>query len=238
MQTKDFPAVKAAKAIAGKQMQYYRSMMKDSEEDEDNDGQPREMYLSFAERTYTRSQIIVPIDGNFLAPAYYRAVVERIDNLAEDDELVFKINSKGGRLAGLLSLLDAINSTDASTVAHIQGECHSAASILALNCDAIHVSPYSSMLVHYVSFGAGGKGMDVVDMVQHTIQQSNDIIVSTYQGFCTEEEIAEIIKGKQLWLRYEDIVQRLQNKMEFMKSQEEPEPVVETQPKKTKQLKS
>ena len=39
------------------------------------------------------------------------------------------------RRDGLLSLLDAIDTTDAMTIAYITGEYASAASILALNCD-------------------------------------------------------------------------------------------------------
>lgn len=183
---------------------------------EDDDFDKHDMYLSFAERVIQSTRIIVPIDQSINSPSYYRAVVERMDQLSEIDEVVFRINSEGGRLDGLLSLLDAIDTTEATTIAHIQGDCHSAASILALNCDNVYVSPYASMLVHFVSFGYSGKGMDVAHMVSHTLEQSNRIIVPTYKGFCTDEEIDEIIKGKQLWLGAEEIQRRLQLKMEYL----------------------
>jgi ATP-dependent protease ClpP protease subunit len=201
---------------------------------DDAETDKRELYLPFSERVVQQVRIIVPIDQQINEPSYYRSVVERMDQLSEGDEIVFRINSEGGRLDGLLSLLDAIDTTEATTIAHIQGECHSAASILALNCDNVYVSPYASMLVHFVSFGYAGKGMDVAHMVSHTLEQSNRLIVPTYKGFCTDEEIDEIIKGKQLWLGAEEIQRRLQLKLEYLsKETEVPEEIVKPE-KKTK----
>jgi ATP-dependent protease ClpP protease subunit len=203
-------------------------------QDDEDEMDKRELYLSFAERVVQQTRIIVPIDQRINEPSYYRHVVERMDQLSEGDEVVYRINSEGGRLDGLLSLLDANDTTEATTIAHIQGECHSAASILALNCDNVYVSPYASMLVHFVSFGYAGKGMDVAHMVTHTLEQSNAIIVPTYRGFCTDEEIDEIIKGKQLWLGAEEIQRRLQLKLEYLSKQAEipEEPIISK--KKTK----
>jgi len=190
---------------------------------DDDEMDKRELYLPFSERVVQHVQIIVPIDQGIFEPSYYRSVVERMDQLSEHDEVVFRINSNGGREDGLLSILDAIDMTEASTIAHIAGECSSAASILALNCDNVYVSPRASMLVHFVGFGVPfSKGMDVADMVSHTLEQSNRLIVPTYKGFCTDEEIDEIIKGKQLWLGAEEIQRRLALKVEYLNSLEQP----------------
>lgn len=191
-------------------------------EDEDEQPSSQELYLPHAERIHQTTEIIIPIDEGIQQPRYYRNAVERMNNLTEDDDVVFYINSEGGRLDGLLSLLDAIDNTKATCIARIAGECHSAASILALNCHEFHVSPRASMLVHFISFGSAGKATDVLDYVHHTMDQSKDLVQQTYKGFCTDEEIDEIIKGKQLWLRSDEIIRRLRLRVQYLQSLESP----------------
>lgn len=198
-----------------------KTNLRNSGDEDTEEVQKQELYLPHAERIKQSTQIVVPIDEGIQSPRYYRNVVERIRNLSEEDEVEFYINSEGGRLDGLLSLLDAIDSTEATTIARLAGECHSAASILALNCDAVYVSPRASMLVHFLSFGSAGKGTDVLDYVHHTMDQSTDLVWSTYKGFCSDEEIEEIIKGKQLWLRADDIASRLQSRFKYVESLED-----------------
>ena len=211
---------------------------RNSEEEEESKIQ--ELYLPFAERVVQYTQIVVPIDEGIQPPRYYRNVVERLKNLSEDDECRFSINSEGGRLDGLLSLLDAIQNTEATTVAEIIGEVHSAAGILALNCEVVQVSPYASMLVHNVQFGAAGSGSYVRDMVRHTLDFSDYLFRNTYSGFLTEKEIEEVFNGREMWLQSDEIKRRLNNKFEYLKSLQgaSTNPESEVAPESTKQLKS
>lgn len=201
-------------------MKATNSMNSKASEDMD-DIQTGPLYLSYAERQSISTELIVPIDEEIKDPVYYRAVVERMSTCSEEDVVRFRINSPGGSLSGLLSLLYAIKDTEATCIAEIVGDCHSAASILALNCDSVHVSPYASMLVHYIQFNAGGKGADVRDMVAHTLSQSDRIFKETYSGFCSEDEIERIVEGKQLYLHSEEIAERLESKFEYMQANSE-----------------
>ena len=102
-------------------------------------------------RSITR--LVIPIDTSFKDPYHYRMVVNKIDELGEDDTVEFWINSDGGDLSGLVALLTAIRTTKAQTLAVLKGSCHSAGSILALCCDSIEISPYTTMLCHSIRFG-------------------------------------------------------------------------------------
>lgn len=176
---------------------------------EEEDAEPTG-FLPFAERSIQLNEITYYIDEDVTHPRYYRAVVERMQSLTESDVVRCMINSTGGMFHGLTTLLEATRNTDATTLAVITGECHSAASILALAHDQIQVSPYATMLVHFVSYGASGKGQDILDKVQHVHSHAVDFFRKAYEGFLTEAELQKCIDGKQLWLVAEEIEQRLQ----------------------------
>lgn len=189
---------------------------------EDEELQSRET-LAVCVTSTVINEYVVPIDEVVKDPYYYRDAAHMISNAAEDDIVRYKINSTGGRLDGLLSLLDANACTKAVTVAHIVGECHSAASILALNCQEIIVGPYAEMLVHSPRYGSVGKAADIEALVQHNKRVTEKLFRESYTGFLTEAEIIEIIGGKELYLDSEDIVERLKLREELLNQLENEE---------------
>jgi len=178
--------------------------------------------LGYFTQTQTSTCIVVPIDEPVKDAAYYRQVVQAISNTSEGDQIQFEINSPGGDLAGLIALLTAMSKTEATKVAHINGDCHSASSMLALNCDGVYVSPYASMLVHFVSFGSSGKATDIKSHVNHIHSTSEQLFRETYELFLTEEEIEKCIGGFELWLNYDEISRRLEYKYSILNSEDEP----------------
>lgn len=175
-----------------------------------------ESYLEWGEIPLS-TKIIVPIDEVVKNPSYYRQVASRIQSASQDDIVEFRINSSGGRFDGLCSLLTAIGSSTAQTVAIIEGEAYSAASMLALSCDSVLISPYASMMCHFVSYGASGKGSDIHSKVQFTQKHAIDVFTEVYAGFLTEEEIALCILGHEYWFDADEILKRLENRESLFK---------------------
>jgi ATP-dependent protease ClpP protease subunit len=171
--------------------------------------------LPYAVQSHVRQSFMFKLDEPVAEPSYYRNVVDVCLQAKEDDEIIFFLNTPGGLYSGLTTVLDAILRTEATTVAVIQGECHSAGSIIALHCDLVDVSPYATMLAHSISYGTGGKDADIVAHVTHTTKQANSIVRETYEGFLTETEIAQVLDGKQLYMDAEEIVTRLEARDEY-----------------------
>lgn len=204
-----------------------------SDDGDDDDIKQSEMYLSFAKRTHVAHQISIHIDEPIRSAKYYRSIVQELGDLTENDEVIFRINSPGGELNGLVALLEAIRNCDAEILGVITGQAHSAASMLALSCPNVAITPSANMLVHFVSFGAGGKAWDVVSSVHHTVDYSTSIFREIYQGFLTEDEMQNIIEGKELWLQAPEIEERLIKRQEFYQKKE----AEEEQPEKPKKKK-
>jgi ATP-dependent protease ClpP protease subunit len=133
------------------------------------------------------------------------------------------INSGGGSAASCGAIVEAIQGTEATVRAVLLGDCHSAASIIALNCDEVIVSDSATMLVHTASFGTAGNTHLVKSYVDFSAKVINKLLDKTYSGFLTPEEMDGVKKGQEVWLDSEEIGKRLENRFNYQKAQAESE---------------
>ena len=172
--------------------------------------------LGYFEKQQTSSCITIYIDEAVKSPSYYRSVVNRILNTTEFDVIEFEINSGGGQRDGLVQILSALDRTDATSIAYLNGSVHSAASMLALSCSEVQVSKYANMLCHGVSYGVGGKGSDIYSNVLHEQKIVTELFEAIYRGFLSPEEIKSCIDGREIWLDSDQIVERLVKRQELL----------------------
>lgn len=194
-----------------------------NDQDEDEDFSGSKGTLGYFVKQRVSSQYTIPIDESFTVPSYYRNVFNVLLDAGEDDTVIFMFNSPGGMLSGLLTLLEGIKMTEATTMAVLVGECSSAASILALHCDTVFVSESAAMLCHDITYGTGGKGSDILSHVQHVSKTSEKLLRKTYEHFLNPKEIDEMLNGKQIYLDSDEIKERLDNKAKLIEAQEQAE---------------
>jgi len=188
--------------------------------EDDYEEEPQESFLGYTEEQQISVCLTIPIDTRIREASYYRHVAQRITNTSENDLIKFEIHSPGGAYNGLTALLSAVLRTEAQTIAYMNGECHSAASMLALSCDEVQVSPFASMLCHFVRYGTAGKSSDIKAFVDHTHDTGAEVFRGIYWGFLTEDEINACIEGKELWLNSVEIQSRLIKREELQKQEE------------------
>lgn len=205
--------------------QYKNSLAKNkpSGEDLDQEECSEDSQLGFFVNYQQIANYKVPIDGSFREPAFYRGVINMLMNASEQDTVAFMINSPGGSLSGLLSLLEALNMTNANTVALVVGTASSAASMFALHCNEVYVGDNATFLCHNISYGTGGKGSDVLAHVQHTTSSASKLLRKTYKHFLSEIEITDMINGKEIYMESDEIVERLQQREELTQAELEKE---------------
>lgn len=192
-----------------------QSMKQSSKDFEDEDDLKGKGSLGYYVNQRVLTDVTVHINEAVVEPSYYTDIVNILYKASKEDSFTFMLNTPGGSYTGLVSLLDGIDATEAHTVANICGECHSAGSIIAMHCNDVIVGPYATMLCHNVSYGTGGKGSDVLAHVEHISKVSNNLIRTTYEGFLTETEIEEVLKGKQLYLEAPEIEERLDRRQKY-----------------------
>ena len=183
------------------------------QEDEDVLGLP-EKFLGYTQYNKQLEHIVFDLDEEIQSAKYYRHVCNKLLELGEDDTVDINICSGGGDLEGFLVLYDALNKTQADVTANVKGFCDSAASMIALSCPNISVSPYATMLVHFVEFGLPrDRASDIRKRVNHLNDFCYELFCDVYVGFLTEDEIKACVHdGKQMLMQYDEIVERLESR--------------------------
>ena len=156
-------------------------------------------------------------------PSDWVEEIATIENASQLDVVHFKINSSGGRLDTTLEFLSAMRNTPAKIICEITGHAASAATLIFLMADEYMVNNGVDMMVHSASFGAVGKAHDVVNQVGHINKQTLRLLKEAYSGFFTEDELEQIVHGREFWMEDEEILERLDKRAKFFEDLSEEE---------------
>ena len=193
-------------------------LVKNTMSEEDEELVPNGMqhiFLPHYESASTSRCVKFVIDEQIIAPKYYRNILNAIDGLGEGDAVLIKIDSGGGRLDSTTQIINAIQQTQAHVHVQIEGLAASAASLIALAAPSVSVSPYASMMIHAASFSSFGGQSNVVSHAVFTDNQVKVLMKDIYQDFLTEKEFDDVLKGQEIWMDADEIVERLEKRAEL-----------------------
>ena len=178
----------------------------DDDEEEDFSNSKK---VQFYKRAIPSFEMIVNLNDCIRDPGHYFELVEEMESLNECDLVDFKTSSPGGRLDGLVYLLNAIKDCAAPVIGTLSGEAASAATVLLLACDGVRVKPYSTMMIHSASFGYVNHQSNMVNQATFVDKQARKILTDAYQDFLLPEELGRVFDGLEVRLGYEEINERL-----------------------------
>ena len=206
-----------------------------NDEDEDDEfSSPKK--VQYYKRAIPSFELIVNLNNQVMGPDHYFDLVEEMESLTENDTVDLKGNSPGGRLDGLVYLVNAIRDCEAPVIGTLSGEAASAATVLLLSCDGLRIKPYSTMMLHSASFGGYNHQSNMVSQTVFVDKQARKILTDAYQDFVSPSELDSIFSGLELRLDYDQIIERLERRDEIRKQrfQEEIEALekAENEPKK------
>jgi ATP-dependent protease ClpP protease subunit len=163
----------------------------------------------------------VPIDEDIGDPSRYRNLLSALATATERDIFKFRVTSRGGQLGTGLIIANAIMNSAASTLAVIEYEAVSAASLITMACDEIFAMPNSYMMVHTASYGTGvQQAQQIKDSVDFYTEHIDTIVRQHYEGFLSEEEIEQVIRGKEIFLHADEINKRVALRNEYFQTQQ------------------
>lgn len=167
-------------------------------------------------------QYTVSLDEPIGEPAKYRELIHMLYNAQEGDQVVFLINSVGGSLSAAQAIIEAIKQSQATVSCVLVGDCHSAASIIMLNCENVYVTESAWALIHTASYGNEGNSHQMKTQVDFYTVQIKKMLRQTYAGFLTDEEFADLEKGVELLFDHKEITRRLKLRNELRNKPAEP----------------
>lgn len=195
-------------------MNKLRATFRLSSEDEDDLGQKQQLFsISQAQQHY--NQFIVRIHSTIGPPSEYSALLQLLDSVNEGDEVLLDLNSRGGVLDTAILISRAIRGCNGLVKARIGPTCASATTVIALACEGFETDSDSEMHIHTASFDLGyGKTPDIVAAAVHNDRKIEKFIRKTYKNLLTEEEIEQVLSGREFYLDSEELTERLERYVE------------------------
>jgi len=151
----------------------------------------------------------VYISDEISAPDTYNELCHRLRTAKSKDTFTLYLNTPGGYIDSALMLIDAIKTSKAEVNAHISGTVASAGTVITLACDKVTVAPHTAFMIHNYSSGMQGKGHEMKAYQNFVDKNLNGAFKELYAGFLEEDEMQDIIDGKDLWLNKEEVEERL-----------------------------
>lgn len=151
---------------------------------------------------YIMAEIVNPIE--------YNELCHLLRNANSKETIRLHINTPGGRLDSATMIIDAIAASDAYIIGVLSGTVASAGTMIALACDELECSSYLEFMIHYFSGGTGGKGNEIKAHSNFIDKHMPMVFKKMYAGFLTDEEIAGMIEGKDIWLNGDEVLARFE----------------------------
>lgn len=157
----------------------------------------------------------IRIDRDIEEVSRFQEEILQIRQATENDRVHLYINSNGGYLSTLGSILSAIEQSSATICCELELDAHSAASFIFLSGDEFIISDNASMMIHELQGGVGGTTANTKKQVDHLAKQNEKLIRKYYKHFLTKEEIENVLKGQEIYLDADEIMERLKKRKEL-----------------------
>lgn len=147
--------------------------------------------------------------GEIGAPDFYTDLLHVLNTAEENDLITIHINSVGGDAFTAIQIMSAISTCKGVVHTTIEGEAASAASIIFLTGHYMSVAPFSLMMCHNWAGLMCGKGHEMIAHLDFNKRNFKALLYKVYSKFLTDEEIAKIEDGADLYFDADEIMQRL-----------------------------
>lgn len=144
-------------------------------------------------------------------PKEYIDFFRALKDARATDEVILHINCYGGECSTAFQIIDNLRATQATVTISIEGNCCSAATMIALAGDQWDVMPHCRFMVHAYSKLDYGKRNEVNASNEFDKKWLDGTFREIYKGFMTDEEIESCLEGKDYYFTAEEVIERLNN---------------------------
>jgi len=138
-------------------------------------------------------------------------VLNELRTAGSDDKLEIRINSAGGFVNEGKQFYNLMNEKFHNrTITYLDNHGYSMGALLFCMGDKRVIYPYSDLMFHNYSGGAGGKGGEIISRVEHTDAHIKAFFrkVIVEQGFLTDGEFEKMLIGQDFWMGSRELCER------------------------------
>lgn len=153
------------------------------------------------------------------SPTQFADMIDALGMMEQDDEMVINLQSGGGCLSTTDTILHALRKTKGQVHFVATGFNASAATILLLDAPSFELSEDFSALIHCGSLGDAGNLNEMRQSAGFHIKRMETLLRNTYAGFMSEQEIEEMLNGKDLLLNSAEWCERHEQRNKWMEDE-------------------
>jgi ATP-dependent protease ClpP protease subunit len=154
------------------------------------------------------------INNYISAPHEYVDLLYILMFASEADDIHIHINSGGGYCSTTTQIINAMASCKAHIICHAEGHVASCATWIFLAGDSFIIENDIEFMCHYYSGGMVGKGNEIEADAKFSKKYWHKKFETIYKGFMTDEEIKQLIDGKDFYFNEKQVAKRLKIKHE------------------------
>jgi len=139
----------------------------------------------------------------------YVDMITTLDYASENDIINIYINTPGGSLNTTISIIHAIMRSQANVITHADGEVASAGTLIFFAGHLYIVYPYSHFMFHDASNGVAGKVNENMKSIYAASQLIEKIAYDLYCPVFSEEEVDDILEGRDYYCSAEEMYDRI-----------------------------
>lgn len=148
------------------------------------------------------------LTDEIMEPFYYNQWVSVIKNAGENDVITIHVNSPGGVLDTGIQLYGALMASDATVCISIEGGCCSAATMIMMAADELYIDNNAYFMFHAYTGGRYGKFNSLQEDAKFQEKWFPAISKDIYKDFLTDQEMDDLLNGKDFWLDAQDVKKR------------------------------
>ena len=137
----------------------------------------------------------------------FAMLLNELRNAKEEDIIKLFINSPGGHVSEGRALINTLQGNNADLHTELISQGHSMGALLFCIGSRRVIYENSSIMFHNYSGGMAGKGHEIEQWARHLSKNLNSFFKSIIIGL-TDEEIQELIEGKDFWFGAKEMCQR------------------------------
>lgn len=159
--------------------------------------------------------------GEIVCANQFIGPIEVMNSATEQDVICIHLSTNGGSLSATDTFITAMRECEGHIVCKASGDVHSAGSLILLEADEFSLSQNFSCLLHNGGCGTGGKFSDYKTESQHTIKYMERVMRTSYEGFLSEQEIEDMLRGIDIWLDAPEFAKRHEARNEYLQAKYE-----------------
>lgn len=149
----------------------------------------------------------------------YHELLQLLDTSGEQDTIRIVINNDGGEAGTCVQLVDHIRNSKALVIGHMSGNAFSAAGVIWLACHQQSLAEHSMMMIHHAIGGVMGKYSDMATQIIASNKRIKYLYEDIFKHFLSSAELEQVLRGEDLWLCFDEIVERLENRQKLYEAE-------------------